>query len=63
MRWTQCPERPIGKYDIEYFGRMDGQVKLRGLRIELGEVENAMSVFPGVQQAVAAVKWLADGHA
>ncbi|MCQ2096159.1 MAG: amino acid adenylation domain-containing protein [Bacteroidaceae bacterium] len=42
--------------NIEFIGRMDGQVKLRGLRIELGEVDTVMSRFPSVRQAVAAVK-------
>ncbi len=31
-----------------YRGRKDGQVKLRGLRIELAEIENVMGAFPGV---------------
>lgn len=25
--------------EIEFFGRIDNQIKLRGLRIELGEIE------------------------
>ena len=36
-----------GEYD--YFGRMDNQVKLRGLRIELDEIENVMLEYPGVK--------------
>lgn len=59
VRWTQCDEKPLGEYDIEYFGRMDGQVKLRGLRIELGEVDSMMSKFPSIAQAVAVVKEVA----
>ena len=42
--------------ELEYMGRMDGQVKLRGLRIELGEVENRIGEFPGIVSAAAAVK-------
>ncbi|MBO7662642.1 MAG: SDR family oxidoreductase, partial [Clostridia bacterium] len=34
---------------IEFHGRMDDQVKLRGLRIELGEVENAISTYPSIR--------------
>lgn len=34
--------------EIEYLGRMDTQVKIRGLRIELGEIESVMGSFPGV---------------
>lgn len=41
---------------IEFFGRKDNQVKLRGLRIELDEVENAIASYPGVSRAVAMVR-------
>lgn len=34
--------------EIEYLGRIDTQVKIRGLRIELGEIENVMSSFKGI---------------
>ncbi|HEY5954559.1 MAG TPA: amino acid adenylation domain-containing protein, partial [Terrimicrobiaceae bacterium] len=40
---------------IEYFGRMDDQVKVRGYRIELGEIENAILDQAGVAQAAAKV--------
>lgn len=35
--------------EIEYLGRIDTQVKIRGLRIELGEIESVMSSFEGIQ--------------
>ncbi|MCF5758189.1 non-ribosomal peptide synthetase, partial [Pseudomonas syringae] len=38
--------------NIEYLGRNDFQVKIRGLRIEPGEIEDRLSRHPGVQQAV-----------
>ncbi|GLZ77531.1 hypothetical protein Afil01_23380 [Actinorhabdospora filicis] len=41
---------------IEYLGRRDGQIKLRGHRIELGEVEAALRALPGVEQAAVIVR-------
>ena len=46
--------RPDGT--IEFMGRVDGQVKLRGMRIELGEIEAALREQPGVRDAAVAVK-------
>ncbi|GAB5535918.1 MAG: hypothetical protein Rubg2KO_21670 [Rubricoccaceae bacterium] len=40
---------------LEYLGRSDEQVKVNGVRIELGEVEAALASLPGVEAAVAAV--------
>ncbi|TDD77939.1 non-ribosomal peptide synthetase, partial [Actinomadura rubrisoli] len=42
--------------DLEYLGRTDHQVKLRGLRIEPGEIEAALRARPGVTDAVVVVR-------
>ncbi|WP_047236865.1 non-ribosomal peptide synthetase [Chromobacterium subtsugae] len=42
--------------DIEYLGRNDFQVKLRGVRIELGEVESALLSHADVKECVALVR-------
>ncbi|MGD3108655.1 amino acid adenylation domain-containing protein [Streptomyces sp. YGL11-2] len=37
---------------LEYLGRIDGQVKIRGNRVELGEVAGALRAVPGVRDAL-----------
>jgi len=50
----------IGRFlwngELEIFGRADHQIKLRGYRMELGEVEAVIATLPGIEQCVAAVK-------
>ena len=41
---------------ILFMGRMDNQVKLRGLRIELDEIENVMNTYPGLNRSKVLVK-------
>jgi amino acid adenylation domain-containing protein len=40
---------------VEFLGRRDGQVKVRGRRIEIAEIEGALSSHSGVNRAVTAV--------
>jgi AMP-binding enzyme C-terminal domain/Phosphopantetheine attachment site/AMP-binding enzyme len=51
--------RPLADGRFEFLGRADHQVKVRGFRIETGEVESAFATHPAV--ATAAVVTTADG--
>ena len=53
-RWREGAE-------VEYEGRSDGQVKVRGYRIEPGEVEAALTGLEGVREAVVVGQAEADG--
>ena len=50
----------FGRYgrdgEIEFLGRIDNQVKIRGHRVELGEIETALRQFAGVHEAIVALK-------
>lgn len=48
--------------EIEYLGRIDAQVKIRGLRIELGEIESVMSRNEGIYQVAVADKTDENGR-
>jgi amino acid adenylation domain-containing protein len=48
--------RARGDGDIEYIGRIDHQVQLRGFRVELGEIEAVLTAVPGVRAATVIVR-------
>jgi amino acid adenylation domain-containing protein len=55
MRW-----RPDGT--LEMLGRTDSQVKVRGQRVELGEVEAALSALDGVDESAVVLRTDATGN-
>ncbi len=48
---------------LEFLGRRDDQIKIRGMRIEIGEIEHHLRQLPAVQDAAAAVRKNALGEA
>ncbi|GIV97579.1 MAG: hypothetical protein KatS3mg057_2236 [Herpetosiphonaceae bacterium] len=41
---------------LEYLGRVDQQIKLRGFRVELGEIEATLAAHPAVREAVVVLR-------
>jgi amino acid adenylation domain-containing protein len=41
---------------LEFLGRIDHQVKLRGFRVELGEIEAALKTLPAIREAVVLLR-------
>ncbi len=48
--------RYLADGQLEFLGRIDEQIKLRGLRIELGEIESVLQQCPQVSECAVAVK-------
>ncbi|HEX7335400.1 MAG TPA: amino acid adenylation domain-containing protein, partial [Pyrinomonadaceae bacterium] len=48
--------------NIELLGRIDHQVKFRGFRVELGEIETALCAHPAIRKAVTVVREDAPGE-
>ncbi|RAP52487.1 MAG: hypothetical protein BZ137_08640, partial [Methanosphaera sp. rholeuAM130] len=42
--------------NVSIFGRLDNQIKLRGLRIEIGEIESAMSKYEAIKDVAVVVR-------
>lgn len=58
IRYYRTGDFAKKKDNGEYYilGRMDNQIKLRGLRIEIGEIENVISDYEGVKRVIVLVK-------
>jgi amino acid adenylation domain-containing protein len=54
-RWTADGE-------LDFLGRLDNQVKVRGFRVEPSDVEAALAELPGVQEAVVVPRQEPDGQ-
>ena len=48
--------RRLANGSIEFLGRADDQVKVRGYRVELGEIEQVLRANPGVAEGVVVVR-------
>jgi amino acid adenylation domain-containing protein len=48
--------------DVEYRGRTDHQVKIRGSRIELGEIQSALDAHPDVRASIVLAQDVASGE-
>ena len=48
--------RYLANGDIEYLGRIDEQVKIRGFSIDLGEIETSLKQHSGIRQAVVVAR-------
>jgi amino acid adenylation domain-containing protein/thioester reductase-like protein len=48
--------------NIEFVGRCDDQIKIRGHRVELGEIETTLSKFPGIDDSAVVASSNEDGQ-
>ena len=63
-RWYRTGDRARARPDgvIEFIGRLDRQVKVSGVRIELDEIESALSTSPEVRAAAVVTRPGTDGR-
>ncbi|PSK29589.1 non-ribosomal peptide synthetase [Nocardia seriolae] len=59
VRWVTG--KPGGR-ELEYLGRSDSQVKVRGFRVELGEIDAALAADDSVALAITTARSLANGE-
>ncbi|MGF7176923.1 non-ribosomal peptide synthetase [Azospirillum doebereinerae] len=55
VRWS-------GDGQVDFLGRADHQIKVRGYRIEVGEIEGALQKLPGVESALVLAEAMNDSH-
>src|SRR5205823_5999228 len=48
---------------LHYIGRRDQQIKIRGFRVELAEIERALSTLPTIREAAAVLQGKDLAHA
>lgn len=48
--------------EIEFFGRIDHQLKIHGFRVEPGEIESVLSHHSGVRETAVLAQPASDGH-
>ncbi len=55
IRWYKTGDRVryLPEACIEFLGRIDNQIKIKGQRVEIGEIENALEGDYGVSRAAA----------
>ena len=53
--------RYLSSGEIEFLGRRDDQIKIRGFRVELGEIEAALAKHPGVREVAVIAREAASG--
>ncbi len=63
-RWYRTGDLGRRRRDdaIEFLGRRDDQVKVRGMRIHLGEVEAGLAAHPAVEQAAVVARTRGNGR-
>jgi amino acid adenylation domain-containing protein len=47
VSWAETPDEPV----LRFLGRRDHMVKVRGYRVELGEIESVLNSHPSVEEA------------
>jgi acyl carrier protein len=53
--------RTLPEGDVDFLGRIDHQVKIRGHRIETAEIQSVLAAHPGVREAIVTVRTSGPG--